>query len=156
MKPTTRQRYAVAAMVDLAFQSRVGPAGLHEVAKRQGIPSSYLEPLLGKLRRAGLVRSWRGPGGGYSLGRDPGLISLADIFVAVDGRVAINESRREGPIENSVQGSTEELWAMLAEKLLSYLEEVSLETLMSTRSAADTAARNAKIARVTDSLQSAI
>ena len=84
MRLTTKGRFAVTAMIDLALRSNNGPVALAAISQRQQISLSYLEQLFGKLRRHDLVESTRGPGGGYSLGRRADEITVADIIVAVD------------------------------------------------------------------------
>ena len=84
MRLTTKGRFAVTAMIDLGLRSINGPVALAAISARQQISLSYLEQLFGKLRRAELVASTRGPGGGYSLGREAAKITVADIIVAVD------------------------------------------------------------------------
>jgi Rrf2 family protein len=84
MRLTTKGRFAVTAMIDVALHATAGPVTLAGVAERQQISLSYLEQLFGKLRRRGLVESVRGPGGGYSLAREATKISVADIILAVD------------------------------------------------------------------------
>ena len=87
MKLTTRGRYAVTAMLDLAIHHAEASIALADISERQGISLSYLEQLLSRLRRAGLVISTRGPGGGYSLSRNPGQISIAQIIDAIDENI---------------------------------------------------------------------
>src|SRR5450756_566640 len=84
MRLTTKGRFAVTAMIDLALREHAGPVTLSGISSRQSISLSYLEQLFGKLRRHELVDSVRGPGGGYSLGRGAESITAADIIVAVD------------------------------------------------------------------------
>ena len=84
MRLTTKGRYAVTAMLDLALHAQHGPVSLADISERQGISLSYLEQLFGKLRRAALVESVRGPGGGYCLAKNTEDISVADIIIAVD------------------------------------------------------------------------
>src|SRR5215470_1549388 len=84
MRLTTKGRFAVTAMIDVAMHGGAGPVTLAAISERQKISLSYLEQLFGKLRRHGLVESVQGPGGGYNLGRSPELIAVADIIVAVD------------------------------------------------------------------------
>jgi Rrf2 family iron-sulfur cluster assembly transcriptional regulator len=83
MRLTTKGRYAVTAMLDIALHHERGPVSVAEVAERQAISSAYLEQLFSKLKRAGLLRSVRGPGGGYELGRAPDAVSVSHIIAAV-------------------------------------------------------------------------
>ena len=84
MRLTTKGRYAVTAMLDLAVHNAEGPIALADISERQGISLSYLEQLFAKLRKTGLVASTRGPGGGYCLGKSPAEIAIADVIAAVD------------------------------------------------------------------------
>ena len=87
MKLTTKGRYAIIAMVDLAINSQLNPATLKDISTRQSISLSYLEQLFSKLRQSGLVKSIRGPGGGYLLNKDPSSLNLLDIITAVDEKI---------------------------------------------------------------------
>src|SRR5215203_2946135 len=115
MRLTTKGRFAVTAMIDLALREHSGPVALAAISSRQQISLSYLEQLFGKLRRHELVESTRGPGGGYSLGRKSEEITVADIIVAVDepGRCM-----------------THDLWASLNSKMIEFLDSVSLKKLV--------------------------
>lgn len=131
MKLTTRGRYAVTAMVDLMIQQDKGPVSLMMVADNQFISLSYLEQLFTKLRKAGLVKGQRGPGGGYRLARDPEDISMMDIIDAVDERVDLT---RCGGARNCRMGKTcltHSLWDKLSGKLNDFLSEISLAELRS-------------------------
>ncbi|MBF0176772.1 MAG: Rrf2 family transcriptional regulator [Magnetococcales bacterium] len=133
MKLTTKGRYAVSAMLDLACHTTHGPASLAEIAERQEISLSYLEQLFAKLRRGGLVRSVRGPGGGYLLAGSPATISVADIIHAVDESIrttACDAADAEG--HGCVRSSrciAHNLWVELGEKIHEYLESVRLDGL---------------------------
>ena len=83
MRLTTKGRYAVTAMLDIALHRQSGPVSVTDIAKRQGISPSYLEQLFGRLKRAGLLESLRGPGGGYWLGSAAESISISEIIAAV-------------------------------------------------------------------------
>ena len=98
MRLTTKGRFAVTAMIDLAMQNGTNPVTLAEISQRQKISLSYLEQLFAKLRRRALVDSVRGPGGGYSLARDMAQVSVADIILAVDERIDANAMRRQGKL----------------------------------------------------------
>ncbi|MFP4079752.1 MAG: Rrf2 family transcriptional regulator, partial [Ectothiorhodospira sp.] len=87
MRLTTKGRYAVTAMLDLALHNDQGPISLADISNRQGISLSYLEQLFARLRKRGLVLSTRGPGGGYTLSRPPGEVAIADVITAVDEKV---------------------------------------------------------------------
>lgn len=123
MKLTTKGRYAVVAMVDIARSGAGRPVSLAEIADRQGISLAYLEQLFCKLRRGGLVASVRGPGGGYRLGREAGAIPIADIILAVDDRLCADE---EAVTEEAGGCAIRALWRALAEHVQSFLRSVSL------------------------------
>ena len=129
MRLTTKGRYAVTAMLDLAIHFDKGPISLADISERQGISLSYLEQLFTKLRRKELVRSTRGPGGGYSLSRDAHDIAIAEIITAVDEKM---DTTRCGGLANC-QGDdrclTHELWSSLSEQIYSFLSGISLGTL---------------------------
>lgn len=130
MKLTTKGRFAVTAMLDLAMQRSSDPVTLATMSARQHISLSYLEQLFGKLRRAKLVNSVRGPGGGYRLARDIGRLSVADIIVAVDEPI---DSTRCGGKENCHDDKkciTHDLWAKLNEHIFDYLGAVTLKQLV--------------------------
>lgn len=124
MRMSTKSRYAVQAMIDLALRERSGPVALARIADRQGVSLSYLEQLFSRLRRAGLVESTRGPGGGYTLGRRPADISAADIVNAVEDDVD------EAQLDGGRMQLTRELWASLDEVLLRHLATVPLQQLV--------------------------
>lgn len=133
MRLTTKGRFAVTAMIDLAMRSHLGPVTLAGISQRQNISLSYLEQLFGKLRRHQLVESVRGPGGGYSLGRKAEDLTVADIVVAVDE--ALDATQCGGKENcNAHNGGgrcmTHELWATLNSKMVEYLDSVSLKDLV--------------------------
>jgi Rrf2 family transcriptional regulator, iron-sulfur cluster assembly transcription factor len=132
MRLTTKGRFAVTAMIDLALRSNAGPVALAAISQRQHISLSYLEQLFGKLRRHELVESTRGPGGGYTLGRGLAEISVADIILAVDEPIdATGCSGKEGCMgEDSGKCMTHDLWASLNTKMIEYLESISLKKLV--------------------------
>ena len=132
MRLTTKGRFAVTAMIDLALREHSGPVALAAISARQQISLSYLEQLFGKLRRHELVESTRGPGGGYSLGRKAEDITVADINVAVDEAI---DATGCGGGENcmgdeSGRCMTHDLWASLNAKMLEYLNSISLKSLV--------------------------
>ena len=129
MRLSTKGRYAVMAMVDLATQSDSRPVPLADVADRQEISLSYLEQLFGKLRRGGLVESVRGPGGGYLLSRTADEIRVADIIVAVDEPIKATRctpGSPEGCQSNKSRCLTHDLWEELGNHIYLYLSSVSL------------------------------
>ena len=131
MRLTTKGRFAVTAMVDLALRHKGGPVTLSAISERQHISLSYLEQLFGKLRRHNLVSSVRGPGGGYNLARPLNAMSVADIILAVDEPL---DATQCGGKENCVDGEkrcmTHDLWATLNTKMFEYLSSVSLQDLV--------------------------
>ena len=141
MKLTTRGRYAVTAMLDLALHQRQGPVSLADIAGRQGISLSYLEQIFARLRRQDLVSSTRGPGGGYRLSRAPGEISVADVIGAVDEAV---DATRCGGMQNC-QGEerclTHDLWHDLSHQIRDFLADIDLAQLVERRSVREVAAR---------------
>ncbi len=136
VKLSTKGRYAVMAMVDLAANSGGKPVSLAEIAERQEISLSYLEQLFGKLRRGELVKSVRGPGGGYLLSRSPGETRVSDIVVAVDE--PLRATRCEvgssvGCLSNSGRCLTHDLWEELGNQIHMFLSSVSLEDVIAKR-----------------------
>ena len=130
MRLTTKGRFAVTAMVDLAMQRGSGPVTLAEIRQRQKISLSYLEQLFSKLRRRALVDSVRGPGGGYRLARDMAQVSVADIILAVDEPI---DSTQCGGKENCKDGEkclTHDLWANLNQHIVDYLGAMTLKQLV--------------------------
>ena len=126
MKLSTKGRYAVTAMMDLAIHDRDGPVTLADISSCQGISLSYLEQLFSKLRQSGLVEGVRGPGGGYRLGKPSNLISVADIIVAVDE--TIDNTRCKGNLDcnKGERCLTHHLWNDLSEQLYSFLDGITL------------------------------
>ena len=130
MRLTTKGRFAVTAMIDLAMQCGSGPVTLAEISQRQKISLSYLEQLFGKMRRRVLVDSVRGPGGGYRLAKDMAQVSVADIIVAVDEPI---DSTQCGGKENCHGGQkciTHDLWTNLDQHIVDYLGAVTLKQLV--------------------------
>ena len=130
MRLTTKGRFAVTAMIDLALRQVNGPVTLAAISQRQQISLSYLEQLFGKLRRHELVESTRGPGGGYTLARKAGEISVADIIVSVDEPI---DSTQCGGRENCHGGErcmTHDLWMALNQRMVEFMDSVSLQKLV--------------------------
>ena len=130
MRLTTKGRFAVTAMLDLALREGTGPVTLAGISKRQHISLSYLEQLFGKLRRRSLVDSVRGPGGGYTLARSVAQISVAEIIRAVDEPL---DATQCGGLENCQEEQrcmTHELWSALNGKMFDYLNSVKLAELV--------------------------
>ena len=132
MRLTTKGRFAVTAMIDLALRENTGPVALAAISGRQQISLSYLEQLFGKLRRHELVASTRGPGGGYSLARKAADITVADIIVAVDEPMdATSCHGRENCMgEDTGRCMTHDLWTSLNTKMIEYLDSISLRKLV--------------------------
>lgn len=138
MKLSTKGRYAVMALVDLTSHSVGRPVTLAQIAARQEISLSYLEQLFAKLRRAALVESARGPGGGYRLTRDPDDIRIADIILAVDEPLQVTRCQGDA-IEGCVNGDkciTHELWAALGRQIFGFLSAVTLGDVVNRRNLA--------------------
>jgi Rrf2 family iron-sulfur cluster assembly transcriptional regulator len=131
MRLTTKGRFAVTAMIDLAMRGGKAPVTLAAISERQKISLSYLEQLFGKLRRNRIVESVRGPGGGYFLARPGNQISIAEIVVAVDEPLDATRCGGKGDChEENHPCLTHDLWMGLNEKIYSYLEEISLQQLV--------------------------
>lgn len=127
MKLSTKGRYAVMAMTDLGKTNTGKPVALADVAERQEISLSYLEQLFGKLRRAGLVKSVRGPGGGYLLSRSAEDIRISDVIQAVDEPInATRCSQAEGCHTDKARCLTHDLWQALTYQIHLYLSSVTL------------------------------
>lgn len=133
MRLTTKGRYAVTAMLDLAIHYQDGPITLADISKRQGISLSYLEQLFSKLRRNGLVDSARGPGGGYRLSRAAGEICIADVITAVDEKVDVRKCEGKGNCQDNGQCLTHELWCDLSNQIYSFLKGIDLGQLVERR-----------------------
>ncbi len=141
MKLTTKGRYAVTAMLDLALHAQEAPVPLADISQRQGISLSYLEQLFAKLRRQGLVSSARGPGGGYRLSRDSKEISISEVINAINEHV---DARRCGGLANCQDDEpclTHELWADLSEQIQDFLTNISLGDLVERREVREVSAR---------------
>jgi len=136
MRLTTKGRFAVTAMIDLALRQHAGPVTLAAISQRQNISLSYLEQLFGKLRRHELVESMRGPGGGYSLARLARNVTVADIIFAVDEPLDATSCGGKNDCSSGHDGKapgkcmTHELWATLNRKMVDYLDSVSLQDLV--------------------------
>ncbi len=141
MRLTTKGRYAVTAMLDLAFHSQTRPVTLTDIATRQTISLSYLEQLFARLRKAGMVKGVRGPGGGYKLSRDAADINIADIIVAVDEQVDSTKCGGKGNCQNNQPCLTHDLWMGLSEQIREYLSGISLGSLLEREMVSDVASR---------------
>lgn len=130
MRLTTKGRFAVTAMLDLAMQGGGRPVTLAGISRRQSISLSYLEQLFGKLRRHSLVDSVRGPGGGYTVARDLGAISVADIISAVDEPLDTTQCGGKENCHDDRKCITHDLWARLNRHIFDYLGAVTLQQLV--------------------------
>ena len=145
MRLTTKGRYAVTAMLDLALHYKEGPITLADISQRQGISLSYLEQLFSRLRKQELVDSTRGPGGGYRLSRDANQIAVADVITAVDEKV---ETTRCGGLSNCQDDSqclTHDLWTELSSQIHDFLMGISLGNLVERQGVREVAARQEAI-----------
>lgn len=145
MRLTTKGRYAVTAMLDLAIHQGGGPITLADIAGRQGISLSYLEQLFSRLRKKGLVSSVRGPGGGYTLGRNAGDIYVAQVIAAVDENVDTTRCGGAHNCQDNQQCLTHDLWHDLSDRIYEYLNQISLDDLMSRRGVQEVAQRQEEI-----------
>lgn len=133
MRLSTKGRFAVTAMIDVALRERLGPVPLSDIAVRQQISLSYLEQMFSKLRQHGLVESTRGPGGGYALGHRADNITVADIISAVEGGPDTSDDTKR--LANNAgldmtQEMTQDLWDSLNSKMLDYMQSITLRSLV--------------------------
>jgi Rrf2 family transcriptional regulator, iron-sulfur cluster assembly transcription factor len=147
MRLTTKGRFAVTAMIDLALRQNKGPVTLAGISERQEISLSYLEQLFGKLRRHKIVDSVRGPGGGYTLARRADKVTVADIIIAVDEPIDATqcggkENCHSASHEGGTRCMTHELWSTLNAKMVDYLDSVSLQDLVDQQRAKQQADQN--------------
>ncbi len=141
MRLTTKGRYAVTAMLDLALHHGDGPITLADIAQRQGISLSYLEQLFSRLRKRNLVSSVRGPGGGYTLGREAGNIFVAQVISAVDENVDTTRCGGAHNCQDNQQCLTHDLWHDLSARIYEYFNQISLQDLMNRRGVQEVAER---------------
>ncbi len=133
MRLTTKGRYAVTAMLDLAIHSDARPVSLAEISKRQEISLSYLEQLFSKLRKSKLVDSIRGPGGGYKLSRPLEAIFVAQIVDAVNESIDATNCRGKGNCQQGEVCLTHHLWSDLSDQIHHFLSGISLAKLVARR-----------------------
>ena len=131
MRLSTKGRFAINAMIDVALREKLGPVPLSDIAARQQISLSYLEQMFSKLRQHGLVESTRGPGGGYALGHSADGMTVADIIAAVE------EDASPAKLESNVtkaqaagQDMTQDLWDNLNSRMVDYMKSISLRSLV--------------------------
>jgi len=154
MRLTTKGRYAVTAMLDLAIHFEDGPITLADISQRQCISLSYLEQLFAKLRRQGLVESTRGPGGGYRLSRSPMDIPVADVILAVDEKVETTRCGGLANCQDEEQCLTHELWSELSQQIYQFLCGISLGNLVEREGVRDVAERQQRLQQNKVSLDS--
>jgi len=138
---TTKGRYAVTAMLDLAFHSKVKPVTLTEIATRQTISLSYLEQLFSRLRRADMVIGVRGPGGGYKLSRPESEINISAIILAVDEQVDLTNCEKQSNCQDGEPCLTHNLWMGLSDVVRDYLDGITLADILAQDSVKDVAER---------------
>jgi Rrf2 family iron-sulfur cluster assembly transcriptional regulator len=151
MRLTTKGRFAVTAMMDLAMHHGDGPVTLAEISGRQKISLSYLEQLFGKLRRHHLVQSVRGPGGGYCLAKETGNVTVAEIILAVDEPIDATQCGGKENCRDEQKCLTHDLWAALNQRIFDYLESVTLRQLVESHNA-----KEAGLAQVHDMREAAL
>lgn len=130
MKLTSKGRYAVTAMLDVALHSEKGPVSLADISVRQAISLSYLEQLFSRLRRENLVSSVRGPGGGYRLGKEASDISVGQVIRAVDESVDVTRCNGTADCQGGERCLTHSLWQDLSERIAVFLDNITLGELM--------------------------
>lgn len=130
MRLTTKGRYAVTAMLDLALYAKKAPVSLSDISSRQNISISYLEQLFAKLRKNGLVNSIRGPGGGYQLSREIAEIYVMEIIDAIDESIDATRCKGKGDCHDGQQCLTHELWEDLSLQIRGFLSGISLGELV--------------------------
>ena len=138
MKMSTKGRYAVMAMIDIATHSDGAPVSLAEIAERQDISQEYLEQLFGKLRKQKLFESARGPGGGYRLARAMNMIPVAEIIAAVDEELQFTRCGGDA-VEGCVKGercNAHDLWSSLGRQMMYFLSSITLEDVVEKRNLA--------------------
>ena len=144
MKLTTKGRYAVTAMLDLALHAQSGPVSLADISERQGISISYLEQLFAKLRKNNLVSSVRGPGGGYRLSRFAAEVFVAQIIDAVDEKVDVTRCAGNGDCQDGETCLTHDLWQDLSKQIHQFLSSISLQNLLDRNAVKEVAERQDK------------
>ena len=141
MRLTTKGRYAVTAILDLALHDAQGPVNLADISKRQEISLAYLEQLFAKLRRSGLVESSRGPGGGYRLKKAAEDISVAEIINAVDEQVDATRCGGQQNCQGDLRCLTHDLWQDLSDQISAFLAGVTLGELVQRKNVRQVSAR---------------
>jgi Rrf2 family transcriptional regulator, iron-sulfur cluster assembly transcription factor len=147
MRLTTKGRYAVTAMLDLAIHAENGPVSLNDISGRQGISLSYLEQLFARLRRCGLVSSVRGPGGGYRLSRAHDEINVAEIVDAVNESMDATRCNKRGDCQEGTECLTHHLWIDLSDQIHQFLSGINLQQLIERQEIQTTARRQEENSR---------
>lgn len=154
MKLTTKGRYAVTAMLDLALHAGDRPISLAEISARQEISLSYLEQLFSRLRRNGLVTSTRGPGGGYRVSRPLSAVPVSEIIVAVNESVDATQCAGKENCHSHGRCLTHDLWEGLSEQIEEFLSSVSLQDLIDRQRVKSVSARQDRVVLERRSLES--
>ena len=141
MRLTTKGRYAVTAVLDLALHQQSGPVSLAAISERQCISLSYLEQLFAKLRRNGVVDSTRGPGGGYSLNRDAADISVSEVILAVDEGCQVAKCDDLDGCQGDYNCLTHDLWNELSNEIRNFLDGISLAEVMANEAVKEVSVR---------------
>ncbi|MEM0909914.1 MAG: Fe-S cluster assembly transcriptional regulator IscR [Pseudomonadota bacterium] len=145
MKLTSKGRYAVTALLDVAINSQAGPVPLADISERQDISLSYLEQLFAKLRKKKLVSSVRGPGGGYLLGRDAEEIAIGEVICAVNESIDATRCSGNSDCQGGERCLTHSLWQDLSDRIASFLNEITLGELMAKNEVKNVASRQSKV-----------
>jgi Rrf2 family iron-sulfur cluster assembly transcriptional regulator len=141
MRLTSKGRYAVTAMLDVAMFAKQSPVPLADISERQGISLSYLEQLFARLRKRGLVHSVRGPGGGYQLGKTADDISVGAVIDAVDESIDATRCHGKGNCQGGERCLTHSLWEGLSDRIADFLDAITLAELMASRDVAEVGQR---------------
>jgi len=144
MRLTTKGRYAVTAVLDLALHQDNGPVSLAAISERQGISLSYLEQLFAKLRRNNIVSSTRGPGGGYKLASSVDEVSVSDIILAVDESCKVVDCSDSDGCHGNYQCLTHDLWQELSNEIRSFLDGITLAEIMAQETVSNVKLRQEK------------
>ncbi|MDT0595878.1 Fe-S cluster assembly transcriptional regulator IscR [Glaciecola petra] len=144
MKLTSKGRYAVTAMLDVALHAKDGPVALADISERQEISLSYLEQLFARLRKHELVNSVRGPGGGYKLGKLPSEIAIGEVIRAVDESVDATRCQGMADCQGGEKCLTHSLWQDLSDRIAGFLNSISLDDLMQKGDVKEVAGRQNK------------
>ncbi len=131
MKLTTKSRYAVTAMLDIAYHNKGNPISLPEIADRQNISLSYLEQLFSRLKKSGLVESIKGPGGGYMLSKGADDIVISEVIQAVDEDLETTACNGKSNCHNNHQCISHNLWQDLGVEIKNFLSDITLQQVIS-------------------------